>query len=249
MRRPIQLTENGREMKMLLDVEALPTGLPISESTSIRRPRGWLARLFHRARRPAAQPHTLESHLRLAVQLELERSGAERTKCILLTSASSETLIHEAGGELAYAIASEMGRRVLLIDTNANNTAARRGVTELLAHGIGDLLESAQPTEHERLFSLPTGSPSLVPAALSSGRHQELIEASCRLFDTVILLGGPIMKDPKWLVFAPFVDHALLLTVEGRTYMTDLDASLQALAECKAARVSVVLLPARHTKS
>lgn len=88
---------------------------------------------------------------------------------------------------------------------------------------------------------MPGGSPELVAQALAAGRHAELLAAACAAYDCVLILGGPILLDPKSLVYAPLVDHSLLLASDAQTYVTDLDASLAALAERRAAGIGVVL--------
>ena len=47
-------------------------------------------------------------------------------------------------------------------------------------------------------------------------------------------------------VFPSLVDHVLLLAVEGRTLLEDLDASRQALADSKANKVGLVLTKPRR---
>ncbi len=188
------------------------------------------------------EPAAADLYLRLAVQLALERSPGERAKSILLTSPTSGPIVRDTGMELAYVLAERMGRRVLMIEADFGNCQdLGPGVTDLLAEGVHRLPELVRTTRHERVFSLPPGSPSLAPASFTTGRHAELMDKACASYDSVLLLGAPVLTDSRWLVFAPLVDHSLLLAVEGRTFVSDLDASLQALSECKAAGVGVVL--------
>jgi Mrp family chromosome partitioning ATPase len=182
-------------------------------------------------------------YVRLAVQLALDRPPGERAKSILLTSPTSEDLIRDTGREFAYVLAHEMGRRVLLIESDFGRAGDREapGVTDLLVHGVDGLPGAVRPTGHRRVFTLPVGSPHLAPASFAGGRHAELIAQACASYDSVILIGAPVLRDPKSLLFAPLVDHSLLVAVEGGTYVSELETSLRVLNECKAAGVGVVL--------
>lgn len=193
---------------------------------------------------PAAHLYT-----RLAMQLSLERPAGERAKSILLTSPKTEDLVQEVAQAFAHTLAEEMGQRVLMIDTSfgARDGSSDPGVTDLLVRGGDRLSELVRPTDHERISSLPCGSPECAPESFTKGRHAALIKDACSAFDSVLLLGGPVLQDPKWLVFAPFVDHVLLLVSEGRTFAGDLDASVQALSRCKAPGLGVVPVPNRRT--
>jgi Mrp family chromosome partitioning ATPase len=136
-----------------------------------------------------------------------------------------------------------MGQRVLLIDADfgRRDAVGAPGLTDLLVEGVAALPAAVRPTAHERVFALPVGSPDLTAASLAAGRHGELIERVCAAYDSVIVMGAPVLRDTKWLMLAPLVDHSLLLAMEGRTHVSDLDTSLRVLSECKAAGVGVVL--------
>jgi Mrp family chromosome partitioning ATPase len=205
----------------------------------------WLRHILNGAS-PVPDPHAM--YVRLAVQLALERSSGERAKSVLLTSPTSGDLIRDAGRQFAWVLAHEMGRRVLLVESNFGSSSGppAPGVTDLLVRGLDGLAAAVQPTGHERVFTLPAGSPQLAPASFAAGRHAELIERACAGYDCVILIGAPVLTDPQSLMFAPLVDHSLLLAIEGRTYVSDVEASLRALAECKASGVGVVLTRERR---
>ena len=185
--------------------------------------RGWLGHMLN----GAAEPDSVRMYLRLAVQLELDHPPGERAKSILLTSPSSEDLIRDAGRELAYALAEEMGRRTLIIELDFSNprAAGAPGVTDLLVHGLDGLPAAVRPTAHGRVFTLPAGTRALTAASFAGGHHGELIARACRTYDCVILLGAPALRDPKWLVFAPLVDHSLLMASKATPMVRDLEAA------------------------
>lgn len=210
-------------------------------------PNHWLAGVRERLRGlfggGSLEPSREQMYVRLAVQLELERPAGKRAKSILLTSPRSEHVIRETAMELAYTVAEEMGRRVLLIDADfgLRSGAGTPGLTDLLVQGVEGLTTAVRATSHERLFMLSAGSRELTAASLAAGRHRELIARACDAYESVIVIGAPVLREAKWLMLAPLVDHSLLLAVEGRTHVSELDASLRVLSDCKAAGVGVVL--------
>lgn len=209
---------------------------------------GRLAFLRHLTNGHHPRAEDVNLYLRLAVQLELERPAGARGKSLLLTSPKSQRLIREAGQELAGALASQLGQRVLLVDAGPSATDAP-GLAELLATGPASLASLVAATPNEGVFVLPSGGATITPAALAATHRTELIERACADYDVVILLGSPVLQDPRSLVFASLVDHALLLAFEAETPMTELDSSLQALAARKASGVAVVLARERPALS
>ena len=210
-----------------------------------QRARAWLRDVFDPT---AEKPDREQMYVRLAVQLELQRPQGERAKSILLTSPWSELTIRDTAMELAYTVAAVMGRRVLLIDADfaVQGEQAVPGLSDVLAKGVDELSSAVQPTSHERVFLLCAGSPEHMAGALAAGRHEELLKRACSAYESVIVMGAPVLRDSRWLMLAPFVDHSLLLAVEGRTHVSDLDTSLAVLADCKAAGVGVVLTREPH---
>jgi Mrp family chromosome partitioning ATPase len=202
----------------------------------------WLASEL-RSRLTPQQPEPRQMYVRLAVQLALEKPTSGRGKALLLTSPTSAAVIREAGLEFARALARDMGRRVLLIEADFGHSreAEAPGLAELLVHGMGDFAVAVRATGDEGVWRLPSGAPELVPASFGSGRHQELLERACAGYDVVLLLGSPVLREQKWLLFGPLVDHSLLLALEGETFVSELEASVRLLTECKAAGVGVVL--------
>ena len=212
----------------------------------LARPDGRLGFVRHLFNGHAPAPPPSHVYVRLAIQLELERQAGQPGKRILLTSPESEALIRDAGEEFACILAQELGQRVLLVEAGSGGGCAGPGLTELLLEGPAGLDRVVRATSHEHVFLLPAGSPDLAPRALAAARHAEVIASACSLYDCVILLAGPALTDPKSLVFAPLVDHTLLLALDARTYVSELDASLQALADRRAVGVGVVLAREGH---
>jgi len=187
-----------------------------------------------------------QMYVRLAVQLELERPAGQRAKVIVLTSPSSAAVIRDTALELSYTVAEELGRRVLLVDAefgarSARGAPATPGLSDLLVGGVSGLAAAAQATNHPRVHTLSAGTPETTAAALAAGRQAEVIEAMCAAYESVIVMASPVLLESRWLMLATLADHTLLLAVEGSTHVSDLDASLRVLAECKAVGVGVLL--------
>jgi Mrp family chromosome partitioning ATPase len=184
-----------------------------------------------------------QASLRFAMQLGLERPADGRARRILLTAPGSGLLIRNAAQELAYTLAEQMGRRVLLVEADLGDTrrSTGPGLRELLAQGDGDVQAAIRSTAHERVFLLPLGSSTLASAVFSPPAFGAFLDEAGAGFDSLILMAAPVMGDPRSLAFARLVDHTLVLAYEGETYLTELESSLALLADCEAAGVGVVL--------
>jgi Mrp family chromosome partitioning ATPase len=184
-----------------------------------------------------------QASLRFAMQLGLERPADGRARRILLTAPGSNVLIRHAAQELAYTLAEQMGRRVLLVEADLGDPrpSTTTGLRDLLVQGIEGLPEALRSTAHERVILVPVGSSALAPVAISSEAFGAFLDAAGAGCDCVILMAAPVMGDPRSLAFARLVDHTFVLAYEGETFVTELESSLKLLADCEAAGVGVIL--------
>lgn len=207
---------------------------------------GWLARLFGTNSRESA---ATQSYRRLALQLDFDLGKGERGHCLMLTAPDSARVTCEASIELAHLLAEELGHRVLLIDA----TFGSGGVGAALGHarepGLSDLLRDADmeldraiiATGHPRVALLAAGHTASGSVPLKPEELRGRLERARSEFDYVLVQSSPLLREAKSLVFPSLVDYVLLLTVEGQTLLDDLEAGQQALVDCKASKVGIVL--------
>ena len=194
----------------------------------------------------------------LAVKLEFELANGVPGHSLLLTAPRGSSATVEAMMELGWELAENLGHRVLLVDGSfsesgvaaATGYGSEPGLADVLS-GSPDKLESlVRPTLHERVFVLPTGgSPQGGSAALKAVDFRGVLHRAYPRFDYLLIQGPPLMEDPRALLFLPAADRVLLLALEGRTSMEDLEASRRKLAPCPPDQLGLILVrpPRRWT--
>ncbi len=222
---------------------------PVGGSSGAQRHRvaGWLSRHFRANSRDSA---ATQSYRRLALQLDFDLGKKEKGHSLMLTAPDSAGITCEATLELAHFLAAELGHRVLLVDGSFGvggisallGHEASPGLMDLPRDGTGVLGNAVVPTGQEGVFLLAAGRPGPDGAVpIRTDELRAVLEAGCAKFDYVLVPSCPILRDPRCLVFPSLVDLVLLLAVEGKTFLDDLDASRRALTACKATKVGLVL--------
>lgn len=236
----------------------LPLVLPEIEAPPKRRPsNGWLGRLFAAGMRRLDSTH----FRRLAMQLEVDLPEGKTAHTLVITSAVADDQTCGAAAALAFSLAEEFDKRVLLIEgaitpamSDRIESAQTKGLLDLLAddgnagEDIG--IRAAmfiKPTDHDRVFVLPGGvRQSDRPARLRYNRLASVVAAVRDHYDYVLIQAGPVLEDPSARALAGIADRVLLLATEDRTRLEHLDASRTALAEAKSGKVGIVLLKPRR---
>lgn len=209
------------------------------------RARAWISRLFGAGARSAG---TLQSFRRLAMQLDYELGRLERGRVLMITPACSADDAAHAAVELAHILATELGKRVALID-GALGAGALSGSLRLAdSPGLADILrgESVEPRYHdislEGVSFMPRGrigAGGSIPLGASAVRR--IIDDARACFDYVLIPTDSVRDDSRCLVFPPTADRVLLLAIEGRTRLEHLDICRRAMEDCSETRVGLVL--------
>ena len=193
---------------------------------------------------------TAAPYRRLALQLQHEFSADGLGCCLMLCTPNRATLASLAGPCLAYALAEELGQRVMLIDASGADGHLSRtmgcdfqlGWSDLLADEARAIEPMVLPTSHPGVSFLPAGT---VPDAVS-GRHQgaipRLLERARAQHPFLILSGGSVLHETAALAAAPHVATVMLMPVENETLVADLDAAQKALRLCKARHIGIVMI-------
>jgi len=237
--------------------ELLPILSDVEEPPKRRPSTGWLGRLF------AAGVKRLDSaHFRrLAMQLEVDLPDSPVGHAVVLTSAVAGDQSIGAAAALAFSLADEFDKRVLLIEGSITPPVSDR-VDSAHIQGFIDLLgdEAAtgeqladraakfiKPTDHDRVFVLPSGARQTDrPPRLRYNRLPAALNAFRAKYDYVLIQAGPILEDPSARALATVADRVLLIAVEDRTRLEHLESARAALAESKSCKVGIVLLKPRR---
>jgi Mrp family chromosome partitioning ATPase len=213
------------------------------------------SRLGRLLRPRSADSPALLSYRFLARQIEMDlplEDGSGRT--ILMSSSVPPASSNEAMLLFSYALAEELGSRILLVDS----TFGDAGVGAILGHvgapGVIDLLYGTEhaltdlvlPTKRHNISVLPAGRPRigrLLP--IEADRVVSLYEPLCNRFDYILVQQGPISEDTRYLAFATKADLVVLMVEEGVTQVDELDRSLDVFRNHQITNIRLVLCAPR----
>ena len=189
----------------------------------------------------------------LALRLDADLVPGEAGCSVLLTAVAEEAVAVESITELAWHLAEEQGRSVLLVDgtfglgslSQALGVDGAAGLTDLLLAATVDdpaLAAAEVPTAHPGVKLLPRGSqgPGQLVAARSNSLSQLLQSAQAR-HDFVLIQGSLRNDSSRSLAFVPHVSAILLVVVDGQSDLQVVRRSQALLNECGARRVGLVL--------
>lgn len=198
----------------------------------------------------------VNSYSWLALRLERDLAIGERGRSVLVTSADDDQVGVEAVTELAWHLAEELGHTVLMVDgtfglsmlSDAFDVGESPGVVDLLSGpviGRTMLRAAAMPTQHEDISLLPRGrgDEGRLIAARSENVRQ-LLSTAAECYNFVLVLGSLLDESSRSVAFGGFVDAALLVAVEGKSLISDIQQGQRILNESGAARVGLVLAQA-----
>lgn len=187
----------------------------------------------------------------LALRLERDLPRQDKGHSILIAAANDDAVGVEATVELAWCLAEELGRSVLIIDGTFDARALsaslglgdKPGIAEFLygaAQTHATLQALAQPTQHERVAVLAHGNDAgNLPIRADAVRH--LLAAACSHYDFVLVQGSLLVEGSKSMTFSSLVDAALLIAVEENTSLDQVTRGQRLLNDCGARRVALVL--------
>jgi Mrp family chromosome partitioning ATPase len=202
-------------------------------------------RLAERADSPA------DSFSLLALRLERDLPRQGKGRSLLIAATDDDAVGVEAISELAWCLAEELGRSVLVIDgafdlralSTALGVADKPGLAEILDQPVRDrasLQALVQPTLHDRISVLPHGN-DVADQGTRTEAIRELLAAACEAYDFVLVQASVLAERSRSLAFSSLVDAALLIAVEETTTTDQVTQGQRLLNDCGAARVALVL--------
>jgi receptor protein-tyrosine kinase len=197
---------------------------------------------------------------RLIKRAVLERAGKARADGAANAHLVMVTSTREGEGKtfvalnLAFSLAAEQDRAVLLIDADpAKSSIARhlrfevdQGLTDLLREGGPSLADLIIPTSIQGLSILPSGQPDHLEAELfASDRMGALLQTFCRAAPNsiVILDAPPVLATSEPSSLARHVDQTVLVVEADRTSRAAITEALNLIAICP--HIGLVLNKAR----
>lgn len=147
---------------------------------------------------------------------------------------------------------TQMGKRVLLIDTDLRNPSLHKILSRKNTEGLSNYLTgNSQPvdvskdTDIEGLYVIGAGPVCPNPAELLAGeRMQELLEYARESFDHIVLDGPPVLGLADALVLSSLVDGTIVVAEAGVTRQDSLKSSLKRLRHARAHIIGGVITKA-----
>ncbi len=193
----------------------------------------------------------LSSYRRLAVQLHhtLPRE-ADVSRSVLIVTPNEPRFWASSCVTLASCIAEELSRPVLLAalyDSGGSSVldgSPEAGLAEVLHDPHQSIEELAMQTSQSNLWFLPPGNTEDLPLSISLDNVASVLARAAEHWDFVVIGGGPVLSNSAVLALSPFVGRVLILAIENRTQLEDIDTAYAALQQCGAENVGLVLTEA-----
>jgi protein-tyrosine kinase len=209
---------------------------------------------------PNSTVNRTTEEFRLLKRAVLERAAKAQADGVANANLVMVTSTREAEGKtfvalnLAFSLAAEQDRSVMLIDADpAKSSVSRylgfeveRGLTDLLRDGGEHLTEVAMPTSIEGLTIVASGERDPLGTELfASDRMGALLQGFCRGSpgSVVILDAPPVLATSEPSSLARHVDQTLLVVEADRTSRAAITEALNLIAICP--RIGLVLNKAR----
>jgi len=209
-----------------------------------------LSALFQRRRNRHRARHAYR-RLANALALQAEDGVKARGRVVGITSPRGTRELFVAVRELGRFLAEEQDLTILLVDALPLDSRLSASLGHRRSIGLSDLA-NAENVELER-YVVATGQAGveLLPAGrltrLSSGAARGetiecIIELARNRYDYVLIACPPILDDSTALVLPAVVDHMVILAVEGRTRVDEVDEARDTLIACRARKVGIALV-------
>ncbi len=205
----------------------------------------------------AARPGSVagEGFRLLRTEVEALAAGNDKPAPILLiTGTRADVGTTTVVSNLAVSLA-QIGRRVLVVDTNLRRPALHQqfglrnagGFTSPFLHQA-ELEQAIQPTRVAGLQVLTAGPTVANPAEVLSFREtRELFDRLRKLADYILLDSPPVLSVVDACVLAHKADGVLLVALAGQTSRADLRRAARVLQRSKKPLLGVVLNGAGET--
>lgn len=192
-------------------------------------------------------PYDIEEEIK-SLRTNIQLCGADK-KVILFTSCLASEGKSTTATQISFSLA-ELGKKVLLIDTDLRKSAMKNsvkegnitaGLTHYLA-GQNTMEQTVYQTQNEGMHIIPAGVlPPNPSELLSSQRMDELLEKARAEYDYVIVDAAPLGLVTDAAIVAQKCDGAILLMESGAIKYRLAQEVLQKLRSTKCPVLGAVL--------
>jgi hypothetical protein len=197
----------------------------------------------------------LAAYRRLAFQLHHGMPRVENASRSVLVVTPNESDVWATGClALVTCMAEELRRPVLLVDADGEGAVSQTldssfspGLDKFLGQPPRPVQELVLATSQPNVWFLPKGTSQDSPLLTSPEIAQESLVRLGTNWDFVVIAGGAVLRNSFALSLSPHVGKVLLLAIESQTRVADIDAAQNALEQCRAQNVSLVLTQLSET--
>jgi protein-tyrosine kinase len=177
-------------------------------------------------------PDATEAYCCLAAQLHKARQSRPLTSVMIASAAPGEGKSLTAAN-LALALSSSYGKRVVLIDADLRRPSLHKlfdtdNTVGLYEYLMGPNVPIQPVPLSVRLSLLPGGNTAPDPlAALTSDRMKDLLSAQTRQYDWVIVDAPPLAGFPDGHLLSGLVQGVVLVVHAGRTPLSAVESAVK----------------------
>ena len=196
----------------------------------------------------------LAPYRRLALQLHYALPRPAVSRSVLVVAPTSTEQAAYASTVLAQTLGDELRQPVLLADasphdpdmTRSLGCTANAGFTDCIIDPDRPFVSLLLATSDPNVSFLPVGRRTSALNPPTAEQVTPFLKAATDSYGFLVLSGGSVLSNPMAPALAPHVGSVLLLAVENRTRISDLETAEEALAMCNAAKVALVFTTEVH---
>ncbi len=212
--------------------------------------RGWYERIKGIVLR--SPDSATRSYRYMSRLLERELKGHERGVNLVFSSPDDEAVTSDAVLMLGFCLQSELGCRVLIIDTTLKrgvDSISKRfgieestGYAEMLAADKKSLSETVQSSGRVGVDLLARGClDTLGLAALERESIRAFLDMVASAYDYILIQQGGALTDTRYLLVNALADVVFLVAEENKTMMNAIDDDQRLLADNGVENVRILL--------
>jgi tyrosine-protein kinase Etk/Wzc len=161
-----------------------------------------------------------------------------RNNRLVVTGPGAGVGVHFVAANLAAVFAAG-GKRILLIDADLRRGSLRRLLDKERTPGLADLIagtstrkQATQATGLPQLDFMPAGSSPVNPGDLAvSPAFLDMLDQVSKEYDTVLVIGPPLLDSAETLSMASGAATVLLVTRAGKTLVSEIVESARRLTQ------------------
>lgn len=204
---------------------------------------GVLGRLFGGRK----EDEVSRTYRQLAIQVATDLPCNAGGRSLLLSPACRACDGYHAATWLSFHLANSLGHRSLIIDVMPRGVVGRDQdqFGQLIENGVQTLDDCVQSTSHSSVDLLTVFGSQPERSWCSSEQWRAILAGATSRYDYVLISTPQAQRETRVLILPSLVDSVLLLSMEGRTLIEQLEQARETLERCNAPRIGIVMTTRR----